>query len=257
MNLSFDKKIAVNYKSNSQIIRVLSEDWVKKNGYCPNCGFSNLTCFENNKPVADFFCNNCSEEYEVKSKDGNNVGKKIIDGAYSTMIERINSDNNPNFFFVNYNKSNLSVNNFLIIPKHFFVPEIIEKREPLSDTAKRAGWIGCNIEISKVPESGRIFLVKDSQIISQKNVLNKWSSTAFLKSKKTDSRGWIIDIMNCLDKIKNNVFSLNEIYTFENQLKLKYPNNNHIKDKIRQQLQILRDSGILEFSKKGTYKKIL
>lgn len=256
MNLSFDKKNAANYRSNSQIIRVLSEDWVKKNSYCPSCGFSNLTSFENNKPVADFFCYKCSEEFEVKSKNGTNVGKKIIDGAYSTMIERINSDNNPNFFFLSYNKNNLKVNNFLIIPKHFFVPEIIEKRKPLSDTAKRTGWVGCNIEISKIPESGRIFLVKDSQIVSQRHVIDKWSSTTFLKEKKLDSRGWIVDVMNCLDKIKNNSFSLKEIYTFENHLKLKHPNNNHIKDKIRQQLQILRDNGILEFTKRGRYKKI-
>jgi type II restriction enzyme len=32
------------------------------------------------------------------------------------------------------------VNNFFVIPKYFFIPEIIEKRKPLSETAKRAGW---------------------------------------------------------------------------------------------------------------------
>lgn len=33
MNLEFDKKIADNYSSNSQKIRVLTEDWVKRNLY--------------------------------------------------------------------------------------------------------------------------------------------------------------------------------------------------------------------------------
>ena len=59
-----------------------------------------------------------------------------------------------------------------------------------------------------------------------------------------------------IDKIKNDTFSLKEIYIFETYLKTKYPNNNHIKDKIRQQLQILRDKGIIEFSGRGSYKKL-
>jgi type II restriction enzyme len=257
MNLHFSVDKAQNYSSNSQIARVLTESWVKENSYCPNCGHTHLSEFENNKPVADFFCNYCMEEYELKSKDGNKVGDKIVDGAYSTMIERINSDNNPNFFFLNYRKSNWSVNNFLIIPKHYFVPEIIIKRKPLSSTARRAGWVGCNIDISKIPESGRIFLIKDSEIIDRHKVHLKWKSTDFLKSKKIDSRGWILDVMNCIEKIQNNVFTLEQIYSFENQLRLKYPNNNHIKDKIRQQLQLLRDKGLLEFVERGKYKKII
>ena len=62
--------------------------------------------------------------------------------------------------------------------------------------------------------------------------------------------------MNCIDLINNNTFTLDEVYQFEQKLKLKYPNNNFIKDKIRQQLQILRDKGIIEFSGRGKYKKI-
>ena len=35
----------------------------------------------------------------------------------------------------------------------------------MSENAKRAGWIGCNIDISKVAESGKVFLVKNTKII--------------------------------------------------------------------------------------------
>ena len=38
--------------------------------------------------------------------------------------------------------------------------------------------------------------------------------------------------------------------------KITYPNNNFIKDKIRQQLQILRDKGLIDFVGRGNYKKI-
>ena len=131
MNLTFDLKAADGYKSKSQIARVLTESWVGKNIYCPNFGNKILNEFANNSPVADFFCGNCNHEYELKSKKDSN-SLKIVDGAYSTIIERINSDNNPNFFFLNYNSSDFTVQNFFVIPKHFFIDEIIEKRKPLS-----------------------------------------------------------------------------------------------------------------------------
>lgn len=78
-----------------------------------------------------------------------------------------------------------------------------------------------------------------------------------MKGQKLDSRGWIIDILNCVDRIQGNDFTLEQVYAFENQLKLKHPENNHIKDKIRQQLQYLRDKGILEFTSRGNYKKLI
>jgi type II restriction enzyme len=62
--------------------------------------------------------------------------------------------------------------------------------------------------------------------------------------------------MLCVDSIPKDVFNLDDVYKFEKKLKLKYPNNNFIKDKIRQQLQLLRDKGIIEFMSRGNYKKL-
>lgn len=254
MNLSFNKKLAEGYQSNSQIARVLTENWVLSNSYCPSCGDLSLSDFENNRPVADFYCKKCSEEFELKSKSGK-LTNTITDGAYSTMIERISSENNPNFFFLTYSK-NWTVNDFLIIPKQFFTEEIIIKRHPLAPTARRAGWIGCNIDISKVAESGKVFLVKNSKVIDQEVVKLSFNKTLFLRQKSSDAKGWILDIMKCVDEIKSDLFNLDEVYAFEKKLKIKYPNNNFIKDKIRQQLQLLRDKGIIEFVGRGKYKKI-
>jgi len=50
------------------------------------------------------------------------------------------------------------------VPKHFFAREIIEERKPLAATARRAGWIGSNIILSRVPESGKIHIVKGGVI---------------------------------------------------------------------------------------------
>ena len=254
MNLNFNLQLAKDYSSNSQIARILTEDWVKNNSYCPCCGNLILNDFENNRPVADFFCVNCREEFELKSKNGL-FSNTITDGAYSTMIERINSNQNPNFFFLTYSKD-YSVNNFILIPNHFFIPDIIQKRKPLSDTARRAGWTGCNIDISNVPESGKIFIVKNKEEIDKIKVVENYSRTKSIKTTNIESRGWIMDILNCVGRIPTDEFSLKEIYAFEKDLQIKHPENNFVRDKIRQQLQYLRDKGFIEFTNKGHYKKI-
>lgn len=256
MNLNLNTQIATGYTNNSQVARVLTEDWVQHNSYCPICGNPTVSQFENNKPVADFFCDSCHEEFELKSKNSKSLGTKINDGAYSPMIERINASNNPNFFFLTYEKKNWTVSNFMIVPKHYFVTDIIEQRKPLAETARRAGWVGCNIEISKIPQNGRIYLVRDSSVIEPEEVIAKWQRTSFLNQKKGDSKGWILDIMNCVDSIENETFSLKEVYAFEDELQRKYTANHFIKDKIRQQLQVLRDQGLIEFKSRGVYRKI-
>ena len=255
MNLAFNTNLAEGYTSNSQIARILTENWVKENSYCPCCGEIPLNEFENNRPVADFYCKKCNEEFELKSKNAK-FSNTINDGAYSTMIERINSSKNPNFFFLTYSKK-WSVENFLIIPKQFFTSEIIVKRKPLSVTARRAGWVGCNIDISNVAEAGKIFLIKDTKLIDKEIVEMSFKKTLFLREKSADTRGWILDLMTCVDLIKKEIFTLEDIYKFEDKLKLKYPSNNFIKDKMRQQLQVLRDKGIIEFVSRGNYKKIV
>ena len=236
MNLRMDDTIAEQYNSNSQKIRVITEQWVNDNLFCPYCGKAHIAHFENNRPVADFYCPDCAEEYELKSKNGT-IENKINDGAYDTMIQRIVSINNPNFFFMNYNKHNLQVRDFLMVPKYFFSPEIIEKRKPLSDTARRAGWVGCNIILKQIPEEGRIFIVKNEMEIPRKEIISKVRRTEFIKQYKLDARGWVLDVLNCVNKIEGRDFTLEQMYEFEDVLAKKYPNNNHIKDKIRQQLQ--------------------
>ncbi len=93
----------------------------------------------------------------MKSKN-NAFTLKIVDGAYETMIRRINADNNPHFFFLNYTKNTFEVQNFLVIPKYYFIDDIIEQRNPLGKNARRAGWIGCNILLNNIPQLGKIFL---------------------------------------------------------------------------------------------------
>ncbi len=233
----------------------MTEQWLENNVYCLNCDNSNLSAFENNRPVADYFCSSCHEEFELKSKVGTNIGTKIVDGAYSTMMNRVTSNNNPSLFFMNYCNKNWKVNNLVIIPKYYFVADIIEKRKPLSATAKRAGWVGCNINFSKIPSVGKIYLIKNSQWQNKQDVQQKWQQTYFLKSQSVEAKGWLLDLIVCIEKIPYKDFTLSQVYEFEAYLQQAHPNNYHIKEKIRQQLQVLRDRGLIRFLGSGKYTK--
>lgn len=252
MKLGFEESQS-SYNSGSQNARVWTEGWVQREIYCPNCGSAKLTKFANNKPAADFYCSACKEEYELKSQKGQ-FRAKVVDGAYKTMCERVTANNNPNFFLLNYNLTQFGVTDLFVVPKHFFVPEILEKRKPLSDTARRAGWTGCNILLSQIPESGKIFFVRDRATLPKESVLSQWHRTLFLRDEKPQARGWLLDVMKCVESIGKREFQLDDVYAYEQHLSAIYPDNQNVKPKIRQQLQYLRDKGYLEFISRGYYR---
>ena len=124
--LPFD--VAKNYSSYSQQIKGYFRILGKSSQYSARIVETSLNNFDNNKPVADFYCLKCSEEYELKSKQGV-VGKKIVNGAYSTMIERLRIEATTQISFSSHTTiPTLGITNFLAIPKYFFIPDIIEKR---------------------------------------------------------------------------------------------------------------------------------
>ena len=155
---------------------------------------------------------------------------------------------------MNYDRQSLAVINLLIVPKHFFVPEIIQERKPLAATARRAGWIGSNILLSKVPESGKIHIVQNGVIRPKELVLEEWQKTLFLRSKSLEARGWLLDVLKCVESLGKREFTLEEAYAFDRHLGDLYPGNQNVRPKIRQQLQYLRDRGFIEFVSRGSYR---
>ncbi len=255
MDLRFRTDRAVPYFSMAQKIRIMSEDWACDHVYCPACGSQKLTRSSNNSPVVDFRCPTCSEEYELKSKKGA-FGSKVVDGSYKAMMERLGSDRNPNLFLLNYDLPSLSVTDLRVVPKHFFTVNTIEPRKPLSPSARRAGWTGCSILIASIPASGQIPLVR-SRIVSPKHdVLATWRKTLFLRTTNKEAKGWLLNVMKRIEQLGKRRFSLSEVYAFEAELSRLYPSNNHVRHKIRQQLQVLRDNGHLAFNGRGSYEVI-
>lgn len=254
MNLHFNASLAEGYHGKTQIARVLTEGWTATHLFCPVCGHPKLEQFPNNQATADFYCPTCGEQFEQKSKDGP-LGHKIPDGAYETFIQRISSNSNPNFLIMRYSSESLSVRSLYFIPKYFLVPEIVEKRKPLSSNARRAGWVGCNILYDQIPHHGRITIVENGIPIAKSEVLQQVQQAQSLRMDNLSARGWTIDILNCIDALPTQIFTLDMMYQFEAVLAQKHPNNHHIRSKIRQQLQLLRDLGVIMFGERGKYEK--
>ena len=110
--------------------------------------------------------------------------------------------------------------------------------------------------MQSIPDSGKIYFVKNSRCEDKNLILGNWSKTLFLRDSKIEQKGWLIDIMMCIDKLGKKDFTLREMYAFAPYLKARYPNNNFIEDKIRQQLQVLRDKNYLKFIGRGNYEVI-
>lgn len=253
MDLHFNTPLAQGYRSTSQRTRVLTESWMQTNVYCPRCGCRSLTKYRNNHPVGDFFCEDCAADFELKSHEGA-FGARIVDGAYQTAVERIQALNNPHFFMLSYAQD--MVTDLCVVPNYFFTPALIEPRKRLSEHARRAGWQGCNIRIDDVPDYGRIYLVRSGRIEEPAKVVDLFQRTLTLQTTNLDSRGWLLDVLRCIDRIPEPQFTLQQVYAFAPALQLKHPDNHYIHAKIRQQLQLLRDRGLIAFTTRGHYSKL-
>jgi len=252
LNLGFEETSTI-FESAAQNARVWTERWAAASLYCPNCGADKLLPFPRNSRVADFHCGTCAEQYELKSSK-TRFGRKIVDGAFGSMCERLASADNPSLALMNYDLARFGVTNLFFIPKQFFVREIIEERRPLAPTARRAGWIGCNILLGELPDAGKVFLVRDRETVPKSTVLELWRSTLFLKNTSLHARGWLIEVMKCVDAIGRREFNLDDVYAHEQRLHRLYPGNNNVRPKIRQQIQALRDRGYLDFVGRGRYR---
>lgn len=120
--------------------------------------------------------------------------------------------------------------------------------------ARRAGWIGSNILLGKVPEIGKIHIVQKGVIRPKDIVLEEWQKTLFLRSESLEARGWLLDVMKCVESLGKPEFTLDEVYVFDRHLGELYPGNQNVRPKIRQQLQFLRDRGFIEFVSRGNYR---
>lgn len=169
------------------------------------------------------------------------------------MMRALASDRVPNLLVMQYTPD-WNVRNLVVIPSFFFTPAAIEERPPLAPTARRAGWIGCNILLSQIADVGKIKVVADGNAIDASAVREQYAAVRPLAALNVQARGWTLDVLRLVRKLSKRSFSLSEAYKFAPELAKLHPNNRNIEPKIRQQLQVLRDMGLLRFVSRGKYE---
>jgi type II restriction enzyme len=139
----------------------------------------------------------------------------------------------------------------------FLTPNVIVQRKPLSPTARRAGWIGCNIRLDQIALDARISVVGGGQPCEPRLVRSAFRRFDGLKEIAPSARGWTTLTLRMIRGLNKQEFSLSEVYAKEHSFAAMYPENNNIRAKVRQQLQVLRDLGYLEFCGQGFYRLLI
>jgi hypothetical protein len=110
--------------------------------------------------------------------------------------------------------------------------------------------------IAKVPKEKRIKFEK-----SEKDLFPKYEPEDDLYDGGVTTivdtlSGWRLDTFNVVSKITANIFKLDQVYDYKQHLQELHPENRNVEAKIRQQLQELRDLGLIEFLGGGVYRKL-
>jgi len=66
--------------------------------------------------------------------------------------------------------------------------------------------------------------------------------------------GWTFDVLIAVRSLNQLEFTNEDAYTLAPHLKRLHPRNRHVTDKIRQQLQVLRDLGFLFHIREGVWR---
>jgi type II restriction enzyme len=253
MNLSLPTKGLEKYKSGSQRARVFTEPWGEANLYCPACDSPEIKSLPTGTQVIDFSCPSCASRYQLKSS-ASKFGNRVIDGAYAAMHRAITADQTPNMFFLHYKLPQLTVESVLLIPRFAFSLSCVEKRKPLSPTARRAGYVGCYFVLDRIPPDARIPIVQNAHPVNSAQVRSAYNKIRSLETIKVEKRGWTLDVLQVVQSLGKPEFTLTNVYAHADALAKLHPNNAHVRDKIRQQLQVLRDLGLLTFLGDGAYR---
>lgn len=253
MELSLSWELARGYRSRSQQVRVVTEAWAKDNLYCPVCDSPAIKPLPVNTRAIDFSCPECPSKFQLKATH-QRIGKRVQDAEYNTMIDALRMERFPHLFVLHYDSASHRVHNVLLIPKFMLSISSIIPRKPLSANARRAGWVGCSISLENVPSDGRIAVVSEGGVSPAAVVREHFRRVTPLEALPVKKRGWTLDVLNVLRHLNLTMFALDDVYRFEETLAAMHPENRHVRDKIRQQLQVLRDLGYIRFLGRGEYK---
>jgi type II restriction enzyme len=99
----------------------------------------------------------------------------------------------------------------------------------------------------------RISIVSEGNPRTPHEVRRSYERLRPLEKLQLEKRGWTLDVLQVVQAPGKIDFTLADVYAHAEDLASLHPQNAHIRDKIRQQLQVLRDLGFLSFLGDGSY----
>ena len=258
MDLSLDPTLGLRYKSLSQKVRVITERWGEANLFCPACPAENLNPLPPGTRVEDYRCGRCDARFQLKCKKGR-FGRSVTNSAFRAKMDAVQGGRAPHYLFLSYAEPAWVVTDLFAVPGYFFTPAVIQQRPPLHPNADRAGWVGSNILLGALPMDARISVVAQGKALPVEQVRGAWDRVAFLGAAVSAQGGWGADVLTCVRDLQHSTgsddFSLQDFYSaFEARLAALHPENRNVRPKIRQQLQVLRKNGLVEFRERGAYR---
>ena len=169
------------------------------------------------------------------------------------MKKAILEDRTPNLYVLHYDLTRWAVQTVILIPHFAFALSAVERRKPLAATARRAGWVGCNIVLDKIPVHARIPVIEEGNVRTKQEVREAYQRLRPLEKLQVEKRGWTLDVLRVVQSLNKKEFLLSDVYAQAERLGRLHPGNRHVEAKIRQQLQVLRDLGLVEFLGAGSY----
>lgn len=254
MELRLPASLASSYRSKSQQARVVSESWGANELFCAACISDQLDSFGNNNAASDFQCPTCREHYQLKSQS-RPFARRVLGANYKKMCDAIAAETAPSYYLLHYTRAAWMVRDLMLVPHLSITLSALVKRPPLRATARRAHWEGYCLDLDQVPTAAKIIVVRDGLERPTADVRADYSRIAPVLKMKPECRGWTLDVLRCVERLKINIFRNEDVYAFEGELAALHPENRHVIPKIRQQLQILRDTGLIEHIERGVWRK--
>lgn len=253
MDLTLPSEGLERYRSPSQRARVATELWARQQLYCANCPARTILAAPPNAPGRDLLCSNCGAMFEMKAL-ARPFGARVVDSGYGAMLASLREARRAHLLLLQYHREDWTVRNLEMVPGFALLPAMVVPRRPLSARAQRAGWIGCHIDLRPVPADARITLVREGRPEAPGDVRERFARIRGLGQKPLAARGWTLEVLRAVRGLGRGEFRLGEIYELAPYLSAQFPANRHVREKIRQQMQVLRDLEIVEFLGRGRYR---
>jgi type II restriction enzyme len=93
----------------------------------------------------------------------------------------------------------------------------------------------------------------DGAAVTPAKVRQQFERLRPLKELSVKERGWTLDVLRVVQSLGKKEFKTSDMYEYVRHFEKLHPDNRHVRDKTRQQLQVLRDRGFLRQVERGVW----